>query len=187
MRASRPLSTLVIFAAALGLCLSLATAALAADGVRVIPSPVATPVPGQLEPAISGDYLAYTSTNPVAALSDQSSIALKYLGDAGRPTIIPTPDFAPVGTPDYKDMQPSIAVDGSKIYVVWTRIRLPNLGTPTSGSGRASTACLWPGASPRSSRMTATRGSWWRVPTSIRCPRRTRPPSAWPHGTASST
>ena len=124
MRASRPLSTLVIFAAALGLCLSLATAALAADGVRVIPSPVATPDPGQLEPAISGDYLAYTSTNPVAALSDQSSIALKYLGDAGRPTIIPTPDFAPVGTPDYKDMQPSIAVDGSKIYVVWTRIRL---------------------------------------------------------------
>ena len=79
------------------------------------------PDPGQLEPVISGDFLAYTSTNPVAALSDESHIALKYLGDDSAPYIIPTPDYPPVGNPDFKDMEPAILYDSGSIYVIWTR------------------------------------------------------------------
>jgi hypothetical protein len=117
MRFLRAAITLVILAATLGLCLGLAATAFAADGVRVIPSAVATPDPGQLDPAISGDFLAYTSTNPVAADSDDSHIALKYLDDGSAPYIIARPD-------GYKDMEPAILYDESTIYVIWTRLRL---------------------------------------------------------------
>jgi hypothetical protein len=97
--------------------LAAAGPAFAADGVRVIPLPVATPDPGQLEPAISGDILAYTSTPPVAADSDDSYIALKYLGDGSAPYIIARPA-------GYKDMSPAILDDGGTIYVIWTRLQL---------------------------------------------------------------
>jgi hypothetical protein len=125
MRFSRVAITLVVLATLI-LCLGLAAAAFAADSVRVIPSAVASPDPGQLDPVISGDFLAYTSTNPEAALSDESHIALKYLGDDSAPYIIPTPDYPPVGTPDFKDMDPAILYDAgsSSIYVIWTRYDL---------------------------------------------------------------
>jgi hypothetical protein len=124
MRTTRPAIVLVTLAVVMGLCLAMAATAFAADGVRVIPLPAATPDPGQLDPAISGYCLAYTSTNPVAELSDESHIALKYLGDDSAPYIIPTPDYAPVGTPDFKDMEPAIFAYESDIYVIWTRARL---------------------------------------------------------------
>ena len=117
MRFSRSALTLVILAATLGLCLGLAATAFAADGVRVIPTPVASPDPGQLEPAISGDFLAYTSTPPVAADSDDSYIALKYLGDGSAPYILSRPA-------GYKDMDPAILDDGGTVYVIWTRLQL---------------------------------------------------------------
>ena len=117
MRFSRAAITLVILAATLGLCLGLAATAFAADGVRVIPSPLLTSDRGQLGPAVSGDYLAYEDTNPVADLSDDSSIALKYLGDSSDPFVIPTP----VG---YKDQYPAILSDSGTIYVIWVRTAL---------------------------------------------------------------
>ena len=124
MSTPRPAIVVVILAVVLGVSLILAAAAFAADGVRVIPLPVGTPDPGQLEPEVSGSYLAYTSTNPVADLSDESHIALKYLGDDSAPYIIPTPDSPPYGIPDFKDMEPALFAYESEIYVIWTRVRL---------------------------------------------------------------
>jgi hypothetical protein len=115
MRTPRAAIVLFTLAVVLGLSLALAATALAADGVRVIPTPLASPDYGQFEPAIGADILAYGSCDP--ANGDDQVIRLKFLWDASTPYAIPRPE-------GYKDMQPSVAVDGSEIYVVWSRMRL---------------------------------------------------------------
>jgi hypothetical protein len=101
----------------LGLLLALAGPALAADGVRVIPTPLATPDYGQFEPSIGADILAYSSCDPTLGENDDQVIRLKFLWDDSTPQAIPRPD-------GYKDMEPAVLVDGGTIYVVWTRLRL---------------------------------------------------------------
>jgi hypothetical protein len=117
MRITRPASVLAILAAVLGVCLAVAATALAADGVRVIPAPLATPDYGQFEPSISADMLAYSSCNPLLGENDDQVIRLKFLWDDSAPQAIPRPA-------GFKDAEPAILVDGASIYVVWTRLRL---------------------------------------------------------------
>lgn len=117
MRATRPLFVVAVLAAAAALSLGLTAAALAADGVPVIPAPLATPDYGQREPAVDGDILAYGSCDPRLGFDDDQVIRLKFLWDASAPRAIARPA-------GFKDMQPAVLVDGATIYVVWTRLRL---------------------------------------------------------------
>ncbi len=116
MRTTRPAIVLVILAVMLGMSFALASTALAADGVRVVPAAEPSPYAGEFEPAISGAYIAYTCTNPLN--SDDSVIRIKYLGDDSPPQTIGN---RPAG---YKDASPAILVQGDEITVVWTRMTL---------------------------------------------------------------
>jgi hypothetical protein len=117
MPITRPARVLVVLAVVLGACLTLTASALAADGVRVIPAPLATPDYGQFEPSISADIMAYASCDPRMGENDDQVIRLKFLADDSAPQAIPRPA-------GFKDAEPAVLVDGSTIYVVWTRIRL---------------------------------------------------------------
>ena len=130
MRVKRPVIVLAVLVLAAGVGLGLAATALAADGTRVIPTPLASPDYGQREPSVSADMLAYSSCLPGLGQDDDQVIRLKFLWDDSAPQAIPRPD-------GYKDMEPAILVDGPTIYVVWTRLRLAN---------GASHLMIWKGA-----------------------------------------
>ena len=106
---------LLLAALACALFLAAAASALAADGVRVMPTPAASPYSGQGEADISGNFAAFMSNDP--ANGDDAVISLKYLLDDSAPWSIARP-------PGYKDMAPTILVDSGTIYVVWTRLTL---------------------------------------------------------------
>jgi hypothetical protein len=112
----RAVTRAIMFAALVGaLALVIVGPAFAADGVRVMPTPAASPYTGQNEADISGNIAAFASNDP--ANGDDAVISLKYLPDDSAPWSIARP-------PGFKDMAPTILVDSGTIYVVWTRLTL---------------------------------------------------------------